>query len=105
MIVTLAAGVTALLGAIALWMLWHAPRRGSDPVQAAYRTFCARLARRGITRSPHEGPADFALRAAHMRPDLAAQIDRITQLYVQLRYGRPPVAAGELRQAVRRFRP
>jgi transglutaminase-like putative cysteine protease len=105
MIVTLAAGVAALLGAIALWMLWHAPRRGSDPVEAAYRTFCARLARRRITRSPHEGPADFALRAAHTRPDLAAQIDRITQLYIRLRYGRPPVAAGELRQAVRRFRP
>ncbi len=105
MIVTLAAGIVALLGAIALWMLWHVPRRGSDPVQAAYRTFCARLARRGITRAPHEGPADFALRAAHTRPDLTAQIDRITQLYIRLRYGRPWNAAGELRQAVRRFRP
>jgi len=81
------------------------PRRGTDPVQAAYGKFCTRLSRRGIAKSPHEGPADFALRAVRQRPDLAPQIERITQLYIRLRYGRQRETARELQQAVRRFRP
>ncbi len=105
MAITMGTSLAVLLLGIALWMLWHAPRRGTDPVQAAYRTFCARLARRGISRAPHEGPADFALRAAQQRPDLAAQIGHITQHYIGLRYGRQRDAVRALRQAVRRFRP
>jgi transglutaminase-like putative cysteine protease len=105
MAIAMVTAIAALLLGIALWMLWHAPRRGNDPVQAAYRKFCARLARRGIARSPHEGPADFALRAARLRPELAPRIERITQLYTRLRYGRDSGEARELRQAVRRFRP
>ena len=105
MAIAMVTSLGVLLLGIALWMLWHAPRRGSDPVQAAYRTFCARLARRGISRAPHEGPADFALRAAQLRPDLAAQIGHITQRYIGLRYGRERDAIRALRQAVQRFRP
>lgn len=105
MTVALVAGIAALLLGIALWMLWHAPRRGTDPVQAAYQTYCARLARRGIAKPAHEGPADFALRAVRQRPDLAPQIERITQLYIHLRYGRQRETARELQQAVRHFRP
>lgn len=105
MAIAMGASLAVLLLGIALWMLWHAPRRGNDPVQAAYRTFCARLARRGISRAPHEGPADFARRAAQLRPDLAAQIGHITQHYIGLRYGRQHDAVRALRQAVQRFRP
>jgi transglutaminase-like putative cysteine protease len=105
MAVAMVTGIAALLLGIALWMLWHTPRRGHDPVRAAYEKFCARLARRGIARLPHEGPADFAVRATLMRPDLARQIDLITQLYIKLRYERHGAAARDLKQAVRRFRP
>jgi len=105
MAITMATGFAALLLGIALWMLWHTPRRGIDRVQAAYEKFCARLARRGIVRSAHEGPADFAQRATRLRPDLAAQIELITQLYIMLRYGRHSAATKDLKQAVRRFRP
>ena len=97
--------VAVLLLAIALWMLWHVPRRGVDPVQAAYARFCARLARRGLVRAPNEGPADFAQRAAEARPDLAEAIGRITDLYVRLRYGPEPAGVEMLRRAVREFRP
>ncbi|MDP2784099.1 MAG: DUF3488 and transglutaminase-like domain-containing protein [Sulfurimicrobium sp.] len=105
MAVAMVTGIAALLLGIALWMLWHTPRHGHDPVRAAYEKFCARLARRGIARSPHEGPADFAVRATLMRPDLARQIDLITQLYIKLRYERHGAAARDLKQAVSRFRP
>lgn len=105
MAVVMMTAIALLLLGIALWMLWHAPRRGTDPVQVAYGKFCARLARSGIVRSPHEGPADFARRAMRLRPDLAAQIEGITQRYIELRYGRQRGAAGELMQAVRHFKP
>jgi len=105
MATAMVAGLAALLLGIALWMLWHTPRRSNDPVQAAYGKFCARLGRRGISRSAHEGPADFALRAKHLRPDLAPQIELITKLYIRLRYERHHAAMGDLRQAVRRFTP
>ena len=105
MAIAMVTSLAVLVLGIALWMLWHAPRRGVDPVQAAYRTFYARLARRGISRAPHEGPADFALRAAQLRPDLAAQIEHITQCYIGLHYGRQCDAVRALRQAVQHFRP
>lgn len=105
MTIALVSGIAALLLAIALWTLWHVPRRGIDPVQAAYQRFCARLARRGITRAPHEGPVAFAQRAIAARPDLSQQIRQITDLYVGLRYRAAPAAVDALRNAVRRFRP
>lgn len=105
MTIALVSAVAVLLLAIALWMLWHVPRRGVDPVQAAYARFCARLARRGLMRAPNEGPADFALRAAQARPELAGEIGRITDLYVRLRYGPEPAGVDALRRAVRGFRP
>ena len=105
MTIALVSAIAVLLLAIALWMLWHVPRRGIDPVQAAYARFCARLARRGMTRAPNEGPADFAQRAIEGRPDLAGEIGRITDLYVRLRYGPEPAGVDALRRAVRAFRP
>ncbi|BCB26315.1 protein-glutamine gamma-glutamyltransferase [Sulfurimicrobium lacus] len=106
MALAMVTGIAALLLGIASWMLWHTPRRGKDPVHAAYEKFCARLARRGIARATNEGPADFAARATRMRPDLAQQIGFITQRYIELRYGRRhSTRLPELRRAVRRFRP
>ncbi len=105
MTIALVSVIAVRLLAIALWMQRHVPRRGVDPVQAAYTRFCARLARRGITRAPNEGPADFAARAGHLRPDLVAQVEHITRLYIRVRYGPEPEAGDALRRAVREFRP
>jgi transglutaminase-like putative cysteine protease len=105
MTVALILGTSTLLMGLALWMLWHAPRRGADPVREAYGVFCRRLARHGIVRAPQEGPADFAKRAACLRPDLAPRIDHITHLYIGLRYGADSMTTTALSQAVRRFRP
>ena len=77
-----------------------------DPVTRAWRRFCARLARRGLTRGAHEGPLAFAERVAGSRPELAESVREIGRLYAVLRYG-PVVSPTEVRmlqRLVREFR-
>jgi len=88
--------VILALAAIALY-----PRTHPDPAQALYVKFCRKLARAGLTRAPHEGALDFARRCAARRPDLAAEIEGVTEHYLALRYGSAP-AAGRLRALKRR---
>jgi hypothetical protein len=77
-----------------------------DPVQRAWRTFCRKLARRGVARAPHEGPRDYSTRAARALPASRGAILRIGAQYIRLRYGphasRPGVL--KLRRMVRELR-
>jgi len=85
-LVGLLAMVVALVFAGYLLITW--PRRPRpDPVQRTYLRFCRKLARAGLTRAVHEGPNDFAARCGRQRPDLSGEVQDITALYVQLRYG------------------
>lgn len=85
----------ALLGALALFALYfawlHRRPRPRDPVLRVYEKFCRKLARAGLVRSPHEGPAAFAARCAAARPALRAALAEVTDRYVALRYGRAPM--------------
>jgi transglutaminase-like putative cysteine protease len=78
--------VLALLAGTAL-LLAQRPRT-RDPAVRSYRKFQKKLARAGLERGRGEGPLDFAGRVAGARPDLAAQVSRITHLYVSIRYAR-----------------
>jgi transglutaminase-like putative cysteine protease len=93
--------MTALL---LLWSLRHVVR--PDPVERAWRAFCAKLAARGIERSPHEGPRDYAARAARALPAARRVILHIGALYIGLRYGPHASAhrARQLRRLVRSLR-
>ena len=104
--VALALAIGVLLPLIG-WSIMRSPGRARDPVALLYRRFCARLARRGLERADHEGPYDFAARVGVSRPDLAATVTRITDLYVGLRYAPSPPSGdiATLRRAVRDFRP
>jgi len=96
---------SALLLGIAFWMLMRPPSP-ADPVLHAWRTYCARLARLGVRRRPGEGPRDFSQRTITVRPEIAAQVDAITGLYIRLRYGNPANPApgiALLQRLVRRF--
>ncbi|MFW6237580.1 MAG: DUF4129 domain-containing transglutaminase family protein, partial [Desulfosudaceae bacterium] len=97
--------VCALL--LLVYFLPRRSRRTPDPVGRWYRKFCGRLARIGLAREPAAGPRDFAAQVAAQRPDLAATVHRITDLYVQLRYApeSDPAALSRFKKAVRRFRP
>lgn len=82
-------------------------RQRLEPEVRSYRRLCRKLARIGLERAPSEGPLDYARRIASRRPDLADQVERMTAIYIRLRYARsaPPRALGELQRRVRRFRP
>ncbi len=98
------AGTTAIITlAFAYTMLRHLRRRSRDPAAAAYERFCRKLARRGATREPSEGPVAFAARASSLLPERTTDIGCITDLYVKLRYGRltGADAVRELRNRVR----
>jgi transglutaminase-like putative cysteine protease len=95
---------TPLLG-IAGWLLVKTPVP-ADPVMRIYRRFCARVVRLGIRRLPGEGPLDFSRRIVTARPELLRQVNRITEAFIILRYGRPDNTTGRLAQLerlVRRF--
>jgi transglutaminase-like putative cysteine protease len=105
MILLLALLVSTLLLGIAGWLLIE--KSGpSDPVLRAYRVFCVRVARLGVRRQPSEGPRDFSRRIIGERPELERQVNRIIELFVQLRYGSPTDRTHcltQLRRLVRRF--
>jgi len=58
--------------------------------QQLYLRFCRKLARSGTVRAAHEGPQDFAERAAENHPRHAPSIQAITAQYLALRYENQP---------------
>ena len=98
------ATVGAMLGILALWLAWRRPMP-VDPVARVYARFCRKLARAGVTRRGSEGPVDFAARVVSTRPPLREPVERITAMYVALRYGGKTNPLGAFRRAVGAFRP
>ena len=104
----LTASLFSILGLITLallaWSLRYLARQ--DPVQKAWGAFCGKLAARGVKRAPHEGPRDYAMRAARALPGAAWSILRIGALYIGLRYGARARARGveRLKRLVRELR-
>ena len=95
-----------LTGLFALLMLRGLHARRAEETLRLYRKFCRKLEKAGVARAAHEGPQDFAARAARAMPRQAPSIADITALYVGLRYGG---AAGRdglpaLRRAVGAFK-
>jgi transglutaminase-like putative cysteine protease len=103
-------GMTAVLAglsglvilALTAWALHQ--RRRLDPAAAAWRRFARRLGRRGLPPHPWEGPQDYAERVAAARPDIAADVRAIAEIYGGVRYGGRP-ALDELKRRVASFRP
>jgi hypothetical protein len=104
----LTAAMATVLGAFTLLLLAWSLRRLArpDPAQRAWQAFCRKLGARGVARAPHEGPLDFAERAAARLPAAAAPIRAIAALYVAARYGRDATRehAAELARRVRALR-
>jgi hypothetical protein len=104
----LAAALCAILGtlviALMLWSLRGLER--PDRVQALWRRFCGKLGARGVARAAHEGPQDYAERAARTLPAAGEAIRRIAGLYLELRYGRnaPAGSVVQLRRMIQDLR-
>jgi transglutaminase-like putative cysteine protease len=105
---TLTAALFTVLGFITLLLLaWSLSRLvRPDPVQRAWRAFCRKLASQGVERAAHEGPRDYAARAARALPAARRPILRIGALYIGLRYGPRPTPQGvdRLKRLVRELR-
>ena len=78
--------IVLTLGFFWLYLLWERRQPGAAPVVRDYARFCARLARIGFRRHAHEGPLDYGMRVARVRPDLERQVLDITDRYIELRY-------------------
>jgi protein-glutamine gamma-glutamyltransferase len=108
LVLGLTALVTGIMLTLTLWLAWRL--RGPPPPAALrlYNDFCRRLEPLGLVRAPHEAPRDFARRVERARPTLAIPVQRITALYVALRY-EPETAERDtldaLRRELRAFRP
>ncbi|MEE8321025.1 MAG: DUF3488 and transglutaminase-like domain-containing protein [Gammaproteobacteria bacterium] len=87
---------------IMVW-LFRQTSLSADPSRNAYDQFCKKLAKQGIVRRMSEGPIDFARRASLRRTDLAGDINRITALYVDIRYGSQLNGLKTLKQHIRIF--
>ncbi|HEX9183153.1 MAG TPA: DUF3488 and transglutaminase-like domain-containing protein [Burkholderiales bacterium] len=102
---SLTAAMASILGVITLALLAWSLRRvvRPDRVQRAWQAFSRKLRARGVARAPHEGPRDFAQRAAQRLPGASAAILAIASLYISARYGRgtAPAQVAELEQRVR----
>jgi transglutaminase-like putative cysteine protease len=105
MAINMIIGVALLVGLLALILLRKLYARHTDKAQVLYLKFCKKMARGGIIRAAHEGPQDFALRAAQLRPQHADAINDITARYLALRYQNQIDAEGlsALRHSVSTF--
>ena len=103
LLVTILGAIAIVLGAVAFWLIRNAP--SPDPVVKIYQTFCAKLARAGISRRPHEGPHDFAHRVGNRFPDISETVEAVTRLYVGIRYAESNHDLKQFDKAVSTFRP
>ncbi len=78
----------ASITAVLCWFLLYQKPKTADKVLLVYNRFCKKLARHGLIRGAGEGAKDFAERAKTKLPERAADIDKITALFIRLRYGR-----------------
>ncbi len=102
------------LGAIVILLLIFFLRlrttitRYEDPVFGLYRSFTKKLKTVGITKPSWSGPLDFAEKAISQRPDMTAEINGITRLYILIRYGGKqdhPQLQTDFRKLVKTFKP
>jgi hypothetical protein len=74
------------------FVAWHVGRAlrvtPMDRLARAYTKLCAKLARAGAPRAPHQGPLAYAETVAANRPDLAANVRSLLARYAELRFGR-----------------
>ncbi|PPC91569.1 MAG: transglutaminase [Methylobacter sp.] len=81
-------------------------RSQPDPSRLLYQRFCRKIARHGLTRHPSEGALAFAGRINSLLPARAAEVNRITHLYLKLRYGQHARKTDfeQLRKSVSKFK-
>ncbi|OUR64270.1 transglutaminase [Methylophaga sp. 42_25_T18] len=103
MAIWLAISISTVLLILSFTLLYQ--RKHPDPVVQLYRTFCLKLARFDLQPNTGEGPKDFAHRATSTLPHHKNDINTITQLYIDLHYGKQSAALTDLQTAIKLFQP
>ncbi|WP_333879105.1 transglutaminase TgpA family protein [Methylobacter sp.] len=80
--------VIGLITALLCWFLLRQKTKAVDKALLSYNRFCKKLAKHGLLRGAGEGVKDFAERVKIKLPGRAEDIDRITSVFIRLRYGR-----------------
>jgi transglutaminase-like putative cysteine protease len=106
MVLWLTAVVAVMTLLLSASMLYQ-KRRKSDPALLIYTRFCDKLAKKGLVKGTAEGAKNFAERAKIQLPQHAAEIDRITGIFINLRYGKQPTQQDmkQLKRWVALFKP
>ena len=102
MAIWLIASISFTLLTISAILFYH--RQQSAPIIKLYKKFCKQAAQRGFKRENHEGPLDFGQRLKQHYPQQSNEIDQITQLYINLHYGKQSASIEELRHFIKHFR-
>jgi len=78
-----------------------------DKALKIYSRFLKKTARTGLPKAPHQGPLAYAAWVSRKAPDLKQDVEKISDLYIGLRYGRDTGDSSfqQFRRRVRRFRP
>jgi transglutaminase-like putative cysteine protease len=61
--------------------------RETDEIARAWTLYCQKLAAIGFPRRPAQGPVEYMVQVAGHRPELQDRLEKITSLYIRLRYG------------------
>jgi transglutaminase-like putative cysteine protease len=103
----LAAILLAVTGTLSLAILHQRRRRLVDPALRIYARFCSKLARKGLVKGAGEGAKDFAERVKAALPEHADEVNGITGIFMNLRYGRrpDPKDIARLKRRVAAFKP
>ncbi len=80
-------GVIGAISAVLCGFLLYQKPKNTDHVLLSYNRFCKKLAKHGLFRGTGEGVKDFAERVKIKLPEQAENIDRITAVFIKLRYG------------------
>lgn len=106
-LVLLISSATAIF-AVSLLVSWWLRRaaRFQDPWMRAWQRTCRKLAVAGVrSRLANEGPLTYAGHVSQARPDLAAQIKPLAEMYAAGRYGGADDLLVEFKRRTSRFKP
>jgi transglutaminase-like putative cysteine protease len=94
-----------LIGVSLVQRRYHRP--AGDQLGKTYQQLCARAEKTGRRRLVSEGPLEYATALEKLRPDLAAELRTLFEMYTTLRYDgqNSHYLMQKFRSAVKRFRP
>jgi transglutaminase-like putative cysteine protease len=106
LVLLLITSMTAITVLYSLLMIWRHRPPQPDPATRLYHRFRRKMITARLEQWDHEGAADYAARVTKLRPELAVQVGRITELYNMLRYGARPsdIYLAEMKQLIRSLR-